>query len=477
MITISFEKRGSTGLCEYLFQNIKKQIQEGILLAGEKLPSKRSLSANLGISVITVQNAYARLIDEGYVYSLEKKGFFISDYLPLAEKKQSLEKEKDISEEKKYFADFKSNAVSFEKFPFRQWSHVMREVLQSGNEKLLSKTDAFGVYELRKAIANYLREFRGMNVNTSQIVVGAGTENLYWILIELLGKERVYGVENPGYKKISDIVKLNGAVCKNIKIDEQGMEITSLEKNKCEIAHASPSHHFPTGRVMTFKRRQELLEWAKKTKNLTLQKKRFIIEDDFDSEFRFSGKPLPTLQSADSTGSVIYVNTFSKTLSPSFRIGFLVLPENLIPQFTKKFTSYSCPVSSFEQYALARFIDEGYYGSHIIRMKNYYRTLRNDLLLALKKSSILKSCVLEEKEAGLHFLLINKSQNKKINFPKIQKVLAEELNINLPLLSDFYSGKINEAEKNVFVLNYSGIKKEKIPLIVKKMENAFSLEE
>lgn len=477
MITIDFSKRGSLGLCEYLYSSIKTQILDGTLKANEKLPSKRALSENLGVSVITVQNAYAELIAEGYIYSIEKKGFFVTELRigsadeiasvlpghfenlnhqtkplnhqikPLNHQTRQFDhRDNSVVEalettnsnhesghfeslnDQNIFCDFQSNSTSYEKFPFSLWSHTMRQVLSGADEKLLQRVEVKGVYELRESISKYLREFRNMNVSPEQIVIGAGTENIFSMIVQFLGRENVFALENPGYKKIASVCRLNGAKIVPVNIDEHGINIEELEKSGANVAHVSPNHHFPTGIVMPIRRRQEILSWAASEKN------RFIIEDDYDSEFRFNGKPLSTLFSADQNGKVIYINTFSKTLSPSFRISFMVLPFELLSDFENLFGLYSCPVSSFEQFTLSRFINDGNYGKHIIRMKNFYRNLRNSLIFAIQSSRLKENCKIREEESGLHFLLSIKSE---LSAAELEERLLRE-GINLPLLSNYY---------------------------------------
>lgn len=494
MITISFEKRGANGLCEHIYNSIKAQILNGTLKAKEKLPSKRSLAENLGVSVITVQNAYAALISEGYIYSIEKKGFFVTELrIDSANKIDSPSPcndtqsspchaeldsasiidsdilQNDNFNNRNFFCDFQSNSTNYEKFPFSLWSHTMRQVLNSGDEKLLKRVGVKGVFELRSSISKFLHEFRNMDVFPEQIVIGAGTENLYSMVVQFLGRENLFALENPGYHKISSVIELNGAKTIPVPIDEKGISISELEKSAANVAHVSPNHHFPTGIVMPIRRRQEILAWSEKSE------KRFIIEDDYDSEFRFNGKPLSTLFSSDKNGKVIYINTFSKTLAPSFRISFMVLPMQLLPCFEKQFGLYSCPVSSFEQFTLSRFINDGNYGKHIIRMKNFYRNLRNSLISAIQSSDFSKKCKIQEEESGLHFLLTIKSAHSAT---ELEKRLSEQ-KINLPLLSNFYyknATNPNENEENskkTFVVNYSGIKKEKIAEIIHRLEKAF----
>lgn len=471
MITISFEQRGSTGLCEWIYTSIRKQIIEGKLKADEKLPSKRALSENLGVSVITVQNAYSQLISEGYIYSIEKKGFFVTKLQPFGNsagqnaKKKLIPKTPSASDEE-WFEDLKNNSTNYEKFPFSLWAHTMRQVLNSGNKKLLQQSEVKGIYELRLALSNYLNQFRNMNVSPEQIIIGAGTESILGMIVQLLGRENVFAVENPGYHKAASIFELNGAKTEPLLIDRFGMNPAELEKSGANIIHISPNHHFPTGIVMPVKRRQELLSWAKKNEN------RYILEDDYDSEFRFNGKPLPTLQSFDSAGKVIYINSFSKTLAPSFRISFMVLPEKLLPHFESKLIFYTCPVSSFEQYTLARFIDEGFYEKHLIKMKNFYRNLRNNFIGAIENSSLSKICSIHEEEAGLHFLLSFKSD---FSSEEIQNRLKNK-GINLALLKDFYYRQKNFPDEKTFIVNYSGIKKENIPEIVRRIEKCLNFE-
>lgn len=474
MITIDFSSTKSS-LCDSIYSQIKQQILRGKLKASEKLPSKRAFADHLGVSVITVQNAYDLLIGEGFIYSIEKKGYFVTDVASqklLSVKDASSVKienyeENNIDDAVSYYADFESNATSSEKFPFNLWARTMRQVLNSGDEKLLCRVGVKGVLELREAIARYLMEYRNMQVSPNQIVIGAGTESLYSMLVQLLGRGKKYAVENPGYHKVADIVELNGAFCVPVNIDKSGMNIKALLESDCEVVHVSPFHHFPTGIVMPIKRRLELLAWAEKSSS------RYIIEDDYDSEFRFNGKPMRPLQSFDSSSRVIYINTFSKTLSPSFRISYMVLPKSLVKDFDKKLGFYSCPVSSFEQFTLASFINNGDFGKHITRMRNYYRSVRNELINTITSSSLSALSSIKEEEAGLHFLLkIDEKINENTILNWKQKLLDK--GINIPLLSSYFYNPCSNKDNHIFVLNYSAIKKDRIAEIVKRMESVFN---
>ena len=257
-----------------------------------------------------------------------------------------------MREEKKnaYFADFVSNSTAENAFPFSIWTKLIKEVMAENSKELLSRSPSNGVYALREAIAGYLYQFRGMDVEPERIIIGAGTEYLYGLIIQLLGYDRCYAVEDPGYQKISRIYEAQNVTCKFVAMDESGINIEALEQSGADILHISPAHHFPTGLVTPISRRYELLSWASR------QEERYIIEDEYDSEFRLVGKPVPTLESIDVGENVIYINTFSKSLSSTIRISYMVLPESLMKRYNEKLSFYACTVSNIEQYTLARFI-------------------------------------------------------------------------------------------------------------------------
>ena len=342
----------------------------------------------------------------------------------------------------------------------------MRKVLNTPHENLLKSQPLHGTLELREAICKHLKSFKNIEAVPEQIVVGAGTEMLYSFIVHLLGNEKIYAVENPGYKKIAQIFEMNGANIKHIPIDKNGLNIEALKETNASVVHVTPSHHFPTGIVMPVKRRMELLFWAQE------KNERYIIEDDYDSEFRFTGKPILPLLCASKNENVIYINSFSKTLSPSFRICYMVLPKKLSEKFNSKFNFCSCTVNSFEQYALADFIKEEHYSKHIIRMKNYYRNLRNELIFKIENSELKNFIKIHEENSGLHFLL---SINSKFSGKTLETRLKKN-GIKISALKDFFYeleefSIFSEENKNfridkTFVVNYSGIEKQKIPKTV-----------
>lgn len=466
MLTYDLNERQGKPLYEYLYGCIKRDILEGKIKPEEKLPSKRSLAKHLNISVITVENAYAQLLLEGYLYSVETKGYFACRLerakMPVKEPER-VEAEEEF--EYQFFADFRANRMRRMNFPFSVWSKLMREVLSSQDEALLKTVPYNGVYILRCAIAEYLYEFRRMSVSPDQIIIGAGTEYLYGRLIQLMGTGCIYGVEDPGYKKIPEIYERNGVKWEYLSTDNGEIEMENLKRSGCNMVHVSPAHCFPLGIVMPVKKRQELLQWAKAEKN------RYIIEDDYDCEFRYDGKPIPPMQSMDGDGKVIYMNTFSKSLVPSIRISYLVLPKHLMEKYVQSMSFYSCTVPSFEQYTLAKFISEGYFERHINRMKNHYKSQRNRLVEEIKKSPLAQISSIHEENAGTHFLLRIKTAipDKRI----LEEVRKRDMDISC--LSEYYANPLPDME-HTLVINYAGIHKERIKEAVDRLSAVFTEE-
>ncbi len=447
-----------------IYENIKKDILNSKILPNEQLPSKRKLSNHLCVALITVENAYEQLIAEGYIYSIEKKGYFVSSLIEnnlYLHKKinQDNEVKQKISREKQksnYF-DLQSLEVDTSLFPFSIFSKLMREVISEKNKNLLTKLDSLGVYELRLAIKKHLNAFQGINLKEEQIIIGAGSEYLYSLIIKLLGYDSLFALENPGYKKISKVYNSNNVKIKYVDLDEDGIKVSKLED--VDVIHISPAHQFPTGIVMPIKRKLDLLKWASEKEN------RIIIEDDYDSEFRFKGVSVPSILSIDKNDNVIYLNTFSKTISPSIRIAYMVIPEKLIPIYNEKLGFLSCTVASIEQYTLARFIDEGYYERHINKMKNYYRKKKNLFFDLLKESKLNNISTIYYKDSGLHFLLeldTNISDQELIE-------KAFQNGVKITCLSQYYL-KDSLIKEHVVIINFSLISETNFEKVIKILE-------
>lgn len=382
-------------LYQQLYEYIAKEIRERRFAENERMPSKKALSAHLGISVNTIETAYEILVQEGYLEPVARSGFYVRYIDAPVGKASALETEHEELREK-YEIDFRTNAVDVNSFPYATWVKLSKEVMYE-NPELLNAGEVKGDYELRRNIAKYLSEFRGVSCSPKQIIVGAGIEYLLMLLIEILGGNRVYALENPGYGKVNAILKNNGCAINYIDLDKKGISLESLQKTNSNAVYITPSHQFPAGIIMPVDRRIELINWADGGED------RYIIEDDYNSEFNFSKKPITAVQGISGSEKVIYLNTFSRILAPSIRIAFMVLPPKLLEIYEEKFSRYSPTVSRFEQHTLSRFISENYLSRHLNRVKKIYRKRRDALIDVLKRSPY--DIEISGEKAGLHLLI------------------------------------------------------------------------
>ena len=557
MLTLELHKNKSTPLYMQIYSYIKSEVLARRLKAGNKLPSKRALAAQLGISTITIEGAYGQLMAEGYIYAKAKSGYYIS---PLESIQQADDSAADffqhntlgdaqlfsgpekISYESGYTdnmpgasgtvnmaglsnspstsgifvpsslqstntalshasseissrpsiastsmpssstisskgrmshestaqtscatIDLSSNNILPESFPFSIWTKLMRHTMSENQALLLTKSPTAGIYSLRCAIAEHLLRFRGMHIQPEQIIIGAGTEYLYELIIKLIGRDKIYCVEDPGYHKLQRIYTDNGACCFSLPIDQQGMSVTALNAVRCDVIHISPSHHFPTGIITPVSRRYELLGWA-------TSGQRYIIEDDYDTEFRLVGKPIPSLFSMDMSSKVIYMNTFSKSLTSTIRISYMVLPMPLMEEFNRRLGYLSCTVSTFEQYTLAEFINQGYFERHINRMRNNYKKLRQLLLKELLTHPEHDKIQILQQASGLYFLL-------KINTTLSDRDLRSRLQqngVHLQSLQHYYQNR-QAAPEHTFVVNYSSLTEKDIPRAVAALFDSLTI--
>ncbi len=462
MLRYDFEKRGDKTLYEYLYQCLKGDILNGRLPARTRLPSKRELARDNGISQRTVVNAYDQLLVEGYLISRERQGYFVADVEAVLEYHPQRAEYSPIYVEEDWFADFTTNHVVYEQFPFSVWKKVMRETLTEYHKELVERAHFLGVRALREAIAEYLYRSRGMEVSPECMVVGASIEYLYGRLVKILPAEGVYGVENPGYRKIPGIYKEYGLDWRPVDMDEQGICMESLRNSGASVIHVSPEHHYPLGTVMSAARRQELLAWAAQVPE------RYIIEDDYDCEFRYHTRPISPLQGMDRHHRVIYMNTFSKTLAPSIRISYMILPEKLMARFVSEANFYSNTSSSCEQYALAKFIREGYFERHLSRMRKYYQTQGELLIRMLKQSALLPAISISGGKSGTHLLV---KVDTSLTDTQI-KWEARQQDMNISCLSEFCVEK-KEEYQHILVLNYSEMEEKGIREAVRRLGNVF----
>lgn len=423
-----------------LYSYIRDDILCGRLKSGERLPSKRALAENLSVSVITVQTAYDQLLAEGYISSRERSGYFVcavnADFYG---KREVAVPAPAVS--KKYKADFVKGTATH-MFPFSVWARLMRGVLSDCGEHLLERVPCDGDPELKRAIASYLYRARAIDADPRYVVIGAGAEYLYGIIVQLLGRDKLFAVENPGYGKISATYRLNGAECAYIGVDEGGICCEEVENSRADVLHFSPSHQFPTGAVTTASSRARLISWAG-------EGGRYIIEDDYDSEFRLAGKPLQSMYSL-CPDRVVYMNTFSKSLAPSMRMGYMVLPPALYDRYIKVFGHSACVVPLFEQKTLAAMLDGGYFERHINRLKNYYRGVRQAVIDRAKSSDT--GCIIHDTGSGLHLL----AEFPSAPSDEYIKERAAERGVNVRCLSDYLLKPAKILQKCA-VINYSGI--------------------
>lgn len=432
-----------TGKNKYysLYSQIRVDILQGKLKSGEKLPSKRALASDLGVSVVTVQTAYEQLLAEGYVCSHERRGYFVEE-VNAGVKAQAVPPEQKREKEKQYAYDLTSGRAPAELFPFSTWAKLMRATLSEEAEHLLERVPCGGDEQLKSAIAAYLYRSRGVSVNPEYIIIGAGAEYLYGVVVQLLGREKPYAVENPGYGKIAHTYALNGAKCAFVPVGAQGVSVDDVASTGACALHVSPSHQYPTGVVTPISNRFKLLSWAE-------SQGAYIIEDDYDSEFRLFGKPLQAMLGLNAE-RVIYINTFSKTLAPSMRLGYMVLPPKIYKKFIAMFGGSANVVPLFEQRTLAKMLDGGYFERHVNRLKNHYRGVRAELLKKIEALPVRKRVI--ETGGGLHITLElpDFSSDGEI------KLAAEKRGIKIKCLTDYLSVPQKGYEK-VAVINYSGL--------------------
>lgn len=389
-----------------IYKYFKNEIINGTYKANTKLPSKRNLAKEYKISLNTVDNAYSKLLEEGFIYSKERQGFFVSDVgelYVLDNKPVHITKEEENIE-----YDFSYSGVSDE-FPYKVFKKISSNIFD--NKDILEKVDYQGYLPLRTQISEYLNKSRGFKAEPSQIVISSGSEYLFQIIFKLISGK--FGIEDPGYSMLSNIMDTNDIKYEFIPVDENGMVLTKLKKSKSDFCVITPAHQFPTGVIMNMQRRVELLN---------MKKIKYVIEDDYDSEFKYSKRPVPALKSIDVNDKVIYIGSFSKSISPSFRVSFMVLPFNLVEKYNKIFKFFICPVSIMVQKMLTAFIETGEFEKHLNRMRKIYSKKRQLLIDMLSKR---KDITIRGADAGLHIVLeypksyseeyiVKKAKEKKI---------------------------------------------------------------
>lgn len=349
-----------------LYRQIRADIVTGVYICGTKLPSKRTVAAETGVSTVTVEHAYLLLCDEGYVEARERSGYFVifcpSDRF-LAPTDRAVSPISRVSRP--------HGKEDTPVFPFSVLAKTMRSVISALGDGILDRSPNAGCPVLREAIRRYLERSRGIVAEAEQIVIGSGAEYLYTLIVALLGRDRVYGIEFPSYAKIEEVYRISGARCERLRLGEDGIESAALRASDADVLHITPYRSFPSGVTATASKRHEYLRWAESGT-------RYIVEDDFESEFSISKKPEETLFSNTTGNNVIYMNSFSKTVSPALRVGYMVLPKSLVPVFRERLGFFSCTVPTYIQYVLAELIENGSFERHVNRTRRQKRKAIRD---------------------------------------------------------------------------------------------------
>ena len=449
-LTTALDAASGVPLYEQLYESLAAEMRSGAIPAGTRMPGKRRLAAELSVSVNTVDAAYQILATEGYMEPRERSGFYVQEYLALPTRPEEVPPPVSAAPpeaaEPPIRFDLSTRGVDPGLFPFRTWARLQKELLYSAPE-LLTPGDARGDAALRQALAEYLAEYRGVQCDPEQLVVGAGLEYLLGLLAPLLPGPAA--VETPGYPRARQVLENNGVPCRCLPVDADGLSLTALSASDAAVCYVTPSHQFPTGVTMPAGRRAELLHWAARAPG-----RRYIIEDDYDSEFRFDTRPLPSLQGmAGADGPVVYLSTCSRSLAPGIRIAYMVLPRQLLGAWQAKYRLYSGTVGRFEQQTLARFITGGYFTRHLARERTAYKARRDALVAALRTSFAPEELTLAGLHTGLHLL----AQLKDPPPDAALRAAARQYGVRCSLLSDYDLTGTAHSAAGTLVLGYGSL--------------------
>ena len=387
-----------------LYEKLKKQIIEGQYQSNDRFPSKRQLSEHLSLSQTTIEHAYQLLLDEGFIYSKPRSGYYVSDIesLPVLPKQYVLPTTTYINndnteiEKTNYNYSFNLSEIDAEYFPTHLFRKYAKDVFEDNQFDLLQRGDNQGEFELRQQIAHYLFNSRGVTSHPDQIVIGSSTEQLLNMLTDIL-EDASFAIEKPSYPPIKQVLDKKKFNYLQVPVEKNGIQTHPILSSDHNIIYITPSHQFPTGHVMNLKKRTQLINWAQQQDN------RYIIEDDYDSEFRYFGKPIPALQSLDSQDKVIYLSTFSKSIYPSCRIAYIVLPPKLLEQYHHYHYKEANTAPVHIQRMIAQFMSSGSFERHLNKMRKIYKEKLQFILNAL--SPYENQLKVDGALTGMHFTL------------------------------------------------------------------------
>lgn len=447
-LTVTLHSGSDKCLYEQIYEYIRQEIREGKLRPGERLPSTRSLAEYLQISRSTATLAYDQLLSEGYIASRPYRGYYVcrmEELYRLDTGEEGGHREEPPEEKVRYVCDFSPTATDMSQFPFSVWRKINRNVLSEGSGGLFAQGDAQGEYSLRETIGRYLHSSRGVNCSPQQIIVGAGNDYLLLLLEKILGRHVRIAMENPTYKRAYQIFSSLAYEITTVDMDEAGMSVAGLRQSDVTAAYVMPSHQYPTGVLMPIGRRLELLKWANEAPE------RYLIEDDYDSEFRYRGKPIPSLQASDTQGRVIYMGTFSKSIAPAIRVSYMVLPQALLERYRQQCYFYSTTVSRIDQKVLEEFIAEGYFERYLNKMRKHYKE-KHDLLLE-ELEDFGEDFIVTGENAGLHLLLTGRRGQTESDLV----AAARAKGVRVYGLSESLVGKSGEQPGSTILLGYGGL--------------------
>ena len=467
-LTISLQYGSGKPLYEQIYEYIKNDIQNGLIKSGERLPSTRSLCSHLEVSRTTVEQAYEQLLSEGYIESRPCRGYFVTEIEGLYRIMPAGMRQTGKEEEKQTVCryDFTPNGVDLNSFPYNTWRKLSKECLVDDRAELFRLGDPQGEYGLRNAICSYLYQARGVSCRPEQVIVGAGNDYILMLLSTIIGNRHRIAFENPTYKQAYRLFRnLSYDIC-TVDMDKKGMNVEKLEESGADIAFVMPSHQYPLGVVMPIRRRMELLQWAE------MEEGRYIIEDDYDSEFRYRGKPIPALQGYDSSGKVIYTGTFSKSIAPAIRMSYIVLPDPVLEIYRRRCRFLNSTVSKVDQLILEKFIGEGYFERHLNKTRALYKSRHDALLTCLKEldGELNGKFRVSGENAGVHLLLHFHDSGTENSLIR----RAEEKGVRVYGLSSYYvKDSVPETEEPVILLGYANMSEEKIREAVEQLKKAW----
>jgi GntR family transcriptional regulator/MocR family aminotransferase len=467
MFLLIDKQRDTNYIYQQIYEGIKDNILKGKLKANEKLPSKRSLAEQLNVSINSVSFGYEQLLAEGYIYTIERKGYFVENITEFIQQENMFKdklpedlKEEPINRNGWLSLSHMSSDISF--FPFKEWMKCQEKAIQSYKRELSEIVYSQGPFAVRETICRMIALTRGVHCEPEQIVIGAGTQMLVGQLMELLNKDSVIAVENPGYARFYQLLKKMNFAVYPVSLDDQGIKMAEIEATKANVVFVTPSHQFPTGKIMPISRRIELLNWTAKGHN------RYIVEDDYDSEFKYETDNIPSLQSLDRNHRVIYMGTFSKTVLPGLRISYMVLPPDLLREYRQYYSDFMQYSNSLMLFTLHYFIESGEYARHVKRMNHQYET-RRKLLIAELQRRFQDNIQIEDVPAGLHFLAHFSTEK---SYQEIEE-RAVQVKLEIYSMRRFMLNKINSSNRISLVLGFANLKEGNIAEAVERLNRVF----